>query len=106
MIELLHQTDIMIIIIISTYIIWISTGVVLKGKTKGIESILVVLSTLWIISHIYSMIRWVDVDIVFNVVGAWVIAEIAWIRSAKKLWELIEKGSDLKDTINIAKWKK
>lgn len=75
-------------------------------KTKWIEFVLVILGIVWIISHIYGMIFGISIDLVFNLVGAWVVAEIAGIRSAKKLKELIDKGTEIKDTINTIKWKK
>lgn len=104
--ELLQQTDLIILFIIVSYILWIATGVLMYRKTNGIEFVLVILWIIWIISHIYAMIFWISIDVVFNLVGAWVVAEIAGIRSAKKLKEIIDKGTELKDTINTIKWKK
>ena len=104
--ELLQQIDMIIFFIIASYILGIWTWILLYKKTKWIEFILVIVSVMWIISHIYGMISSVSIDLVFNLVGAWVVAEIAGIRSAKKLRELVEKGSDLRDTIWTIKWKK
>lgn len=104
--QFLQQTDLIILFIIVSYVLWIATWVLMYRKTKGIEFILVILWIVWIISHIYGMIFWIGIDLVFNLVGAGVVAEIAGIRSAKKLKELIDKGSEIKDTINTIKWKK
>lgn len=102
----LLQTDLIILFIIVSYVLWIATGVLMYRKTKGIEFVLVILGIVWIISHIYGMIFGISIDLVFNLVWAGVVAEIAGIRSAKKLKELIDKGAEIKDTINTIKWKK
>lgn len=103
--EYLTELEPTIVVILVTYIIWILTGFLFCKKTKGIEFVLMVVSVVWLASHIYAMILSKEIDWIFNMMWAMSIAEIAWIRNAKRLKSFIQKGLDAKELLtNSKKW--